>query len=117
MHARFHIVPNTVDTKVFFVAGELATTPTRLVNVALHVEVKALDVLLKAFAEVSAQRPGLTLELIGDGPLTSDLQAVASELGIGKLVHFTGRAGPAEIAEALRAADLFVPESRARTCP
>jgi glycosyltransferase involved in cell wall biosynthesis len=117
VRARFRIVPNTVNAELFHAPEEGAKTPTKLVNVALHVEVKALDVLLKALAEVGARRPELELELIGDGPLTPDLQVLASELGIGERVHFAGRAAPAEISEALRAADVFVLSSLSENMP
>ena len=44
----FRVVPNTVDTAVFHPPdARAAGPPTRLVNVAGHVKVKALDVLLR----------------------------------------------------------------------
>jgi glycosyltransferase involved in cell wall biosynthesis len=85
------------------------------VNVALHLPVKGLDVLLRAFAELS--RPPLTLELIGDGPETPGLRRLADELGMGDRVRFSGRASPPEIAEALRAADVFVLSSHSENMP
>ena len=51
VRANFRVVPNTIDTGVFRPTSNLrAKAPSRLVNVALHVEVKALDVLLRSFA-------------------------------------------------------------------
>jgi glycosyltransferase involved in cell wall biosynthesis len=117
IRARFRVVPNTVDTSVFHPQAQRSGPPTRLVNVAGHVEVKALDVLLRAFAVASSRRPELTLELIGEGPLTGDLQALAAELGLGERVHFAGTATPAQIAETLRRSHVFVLSSLSENMP
>jgi glycosyltransferase involved in cell wall biosynthesis len=118
VRAQFRVVPNTVDTRLFHPAFESKErAQARLVNVALHVEVKALDVLLRAFAQVAAERSALTLTMIGDGPLTPDLKRLASELGVDSRVHFAGRAEPSEIARALRQADVFVLSSLSENMP
>jgi glycosyltransferase involved in cell wall biosynthesis len=116
--ARFRIVPNTVDTGIFHPPDEpRSRAPTRLVNVAMHVEVKALDVLLRAFATVAISRPELTLELIGDGPLTDELQQLAAELGLAGRVRFAGTAAPERIADVLRDSDAFVLSSLSENMP
>jgi glycosyltransferase involved in cell wall biosynthesis len=118
VRARFRIVPNAVDTRVFHPGEPRAAGPsTRLVNVALHVEVKGLDLLFHAFASLAATRPQLTLELIGEGPLTPSLRALAGELGLGERVSFAGAAVPAAVADRLRAADLFVLSSHSENLP
>jgi glycosyltransferase involved in cell wall biosynthesis len=118
VQARFRVVPNTVDKRVFHPPAEpRARRPARLVNVAMHVEVKALDVLLRAFASVAASRPALTLELIGEGPLTAGLQRLAAELGLAGRVRFGGTASPERIAEVLRQSDLFVLSSLSENMP
>ena len=92
IRARFRVVPNTVDTGIFRpAAARGAETGIRLVNVALHVEVKALDVLLHAVALLTDQRPELTLELVGEGPTTPALQELTAELGLEGRVRFAGR--------------------------
>jgi glycosyltransferase involved in cell wall biosynthesis len=117
VRGRFRVVPNTVDTATFYPGSTEARPPTRLVNVALHVEVKALDVLLRAFAQVAAFNPELRLELIGDGPLTPELRQLAEELQLGERVHFAGRATPAVVAETLRDSDVFVISSLSENMP
>jgi glycosyltransferase involved in cell wall biosynthesis len=118
VRAHFRIVPNTVDANIF----RPGPAPTmnggpRLVNVARHVEVKGLDVLLRAFAAVAATTPGATLELVGDGPLTPGLRELAAELGIARRVEFSGPARPLEIAERLRRSDVFVLSSHSENMP
>jgi glycosyltransferase involved in cell wall biosynthesis len=119
LRARFRVVPNTVDTAVFHAPPSFNSEedPTLLVNVALHVEVKALDVLLHAFARLTIRRSSLTLEMIGDGPLTGDLQILANNLGIAERVRFRGRLSAREIAEALQGSDVLVVSSHSENLP
>jgi len=116
VRARFRIVPNTVDSSVFR-PGPDVDDGERLINVARHVEVKGLDVLLRAFAAVAAMTPEATLELVGDGPLTPSLRELAAELNIAERVEFSGPARPPEIAERLRSSDVFVLSSRSENMP
>lgn len=46
--------------------------------------------LIRAFAAVHAQQPATRLVLIGDGPLRPSLTQLASDLGLGHAVVFTG---------------------------
>ncbi len=118
VRARFRIVPNPVDTTLFHLPAERITAErAHLVNVALHVEVKGLQVLLRAFASLAERRPEAMLELIGDGPLTPQLLGLASELGLGEQVRFAGRLPPREVAARLRAADAFVLSSLSENLP
>jgi glycosyltransferase involved in cell wall biosynthesis len=118
VRARFRIVPNTVDTSVFHPGStSRAGARPRLVNVALHVEVKGLDVLLRAFTSVAAAHPDLTLELVGDGPLTPRLQKQSAELELDERVLFSGAMRPPEIAKRLRSSDVFVLSSHSENMP
>ena len=67
---------------------------------------KGLDVLLAAWPIVRARWPEATLELVGDGPERSALEARASALGLGEAIRFAGVAP--DVTPHLRAADLFV---------
>ena len=118
VRARFRVVPNTVDVGVFHPPQQMIRRPpTRLINVALHVEVKGLDSLLRAFAILVERRSSLTLELIGEGPLTSDLRRLAEELGVTDQVRFVGKGTSEQIAAALGAAHLFVLSSLSENMP
>jgi glycosyltransferase involved in cell wall biosynthesis len=74
------------------------------------VPVKGLDILIKAFAAIAAQRPQAMLVLIG--PDTEnygvDLRQLITELGVTERVIFTGMLKGAEKLATLSAADLFV---------
>ena len=51
---------------------------------------KGPDVLLRSFAEVARRLPSAALTFIGDGPLRSGMQKLASQLGIVDRVRFLG---------------------------
>ncbi|WP_288117930.1 glycosyltransferase family 4 protein [Thiomonas sp.] len=86
--AKLHHVPNAVDCARFARRGETAGT-LRVVFVGRHVAVKALDVLLQAWATV--RRPaGAQLVLAGDGPERARLMTLAETLGLADSVEFPG---------------------------
>jgi glycosyltransferase involved in cell wall biosynthesis len=68
--------------------------------------------LLRAFAAIKDRFPGLSLEIIGEGPERSRLENLAGERGIGQRVHFRGRQGRVEVADAMRRATIFALPSR-----
>lgn len=83
--------------------------------VARHKPVKALDVLLRAFAKVGEKFPAAHLVLVGDGPLRADLERLAADLGVKDVTHFAGfrpHSGPY-----LRAMDVFTLSSREEGMP
>lgn len=83
--------------------------------VARHTSVKALDVLIRAFARVRQTIPAARLVLVGDGPLRSDLERLAIDLGMNDAMHFAGfqpHSGPY-----LRAMDVFTLSSREEGMP
>jgi glycosyltransferase involved in cell wall biosynthesis len=72
---------------------------------------KGLEVLVSAFARVSAERPDVRLVLVGSGAgqmlsAEEELKAQAERLGLAGRVVFTGRVDNVE--DFLRAADVFV---------
>ncbi|MEX2586900.1 MAG: glycosyltransferase family 4 protein [Actinomycetota bacterium] len=67
-----------------------------------------LEVLLRAWAEVAAWQPDARLLLAGDGPLRSELQQLAGDLGIGDRVRFLGKVSDEALIDCYRAADVSV---------
>lgn len=47
--------------------------------------------LIRAFAEIAAERPDAKLVIIGEGPLEKELKQLAVSLGVAGMVQFTGR--------------------------
>ncbi len=71
------------------------------------VRMKRVDLLVRAFARVAAQRQA-TLVILGDGTLQRDLQSLAESLGIADFVRFVGFLDPREVPRWHAAADLMV---------
>lgn len=67
-----------------------------------------IDVLLKAFAELSSQRRNLHLLLVGDGPIEGELKGQAVALGVADRVTFTGRVRHADIQQHIAAMNVAV---------
>ena len=80
----------------------------RLLTVARLVEKKGHAHALRAIARVSEEIPGLRYDVIGDGPLRADLEALAATLGVADRVHFHSAATSDAVQRAMEDADLFV---------
>ena len=78
--ARIEPVPNVVDTDVFAPgAPRLPGIPPRLVTVGSLIERKGHRHLIAALARLRRDGLGLKLDVIGDGPLRADLEALAHD--------------------------------------
>jgi colanic acid/amylovoran biosynthesis glycosyltransferase len=80
----------------------------RLLTVARLVEKKGHAHALRAIARMRDEMPGLHYDVIGDGPLRADLEALAATLGIADRVHFHFAATSDAVRRAMDDADLFV---------
>jgi glycosyltransferase involved in cell wall biosynthesis len=95
---------NGIDLERFAFAGFSPGGP--LVTVARLSPEKGLDTLLHAMAEAVRAEPGIHLEIAGDGPLRSELEQLAKNLGLDRHVRFLGEVR--DIAALLSRASLFV---------
>jgi glycosyltransferase involved in cell wall biosynthesis len=111
---RLHLIPNAVDAGRFELAQAGRDGPVQVVFAGRHVPVKALDVLLRAWALVRAPQ-GSQLVLAGDGPEHAALVALAHELGIESRVRFPGMVR--DIPALLRDAQLYVQASHQEGLP
>ncbi len=110
IQARFRIVPNTVDTSVFYSSSHFRNRshPKRILFVGLLVPVKGIPYLLKAVAQLRRQRDDWHLEIVGDGPKRPEYMNLATTLGIADKVTFSGLKSKLEVAEVMRETDFFV---------
>ena len=81
-----------------------------MIAMARFVPQKGLHMMLQAFAQVAARHPDWSLEILGDGPLRGELEALTESLGLRARVRLPGTTQ--EPHEKLRRADLFVLSSR-----
>jgi glycosyltransferase involved in cell wall biosynthesis len=93
--ARVQVLYNALVLEKYGI--ETVRAPRRLVdpragavmlNVGRLSPEKGQDLLLRAFARVAAEWPGLTLRFAGVGPLEQDLRALVAELELGTRVEF-----------------------------
>lgn len=109
------VVYNAVDPKMFS-PPEREPDALLVLSVGNLIPIKGHDLLLRALAAIqdrlSSLPSGLALEIIGDGPERARLQQLAGELGIAAKVHFRGRQGRREVADAMRRATVFALPSR-----
>lgn len=105
---RYEIVPNAVDTELFYAAPRKQHRRARLLFAGGLVPVKGVDNLLHACARLQRRRRDWQLELVGDGPLRSTYERSVKELGLGRQVRFSGALLKPDLAARMRAADFVV---------
>jgi glycosyltransferase involved in cell wall biosynthesis len=104
---RIVLVPNGVDLVGFAPAerkpfdGKL-----RVVFVGRLIFNKGPQYLVRAAARVLAQRRDVEFLMVGDGPMRSQLERMAAELGVGDALQFLGLRK--DVPEILAGADIFV---------
>ncbi len=105
-----------VDTDFFVPAADPPEPghPPRVLAVGRLVRRKGIDTLLGAWALVRCELPDAELVVVGDGPERDRLVRLASSLGLGGAVRFTGGLGRAGVREQLRRSDVFALPMRVR---
>ena len=109
--------PNVVDGERFHPADPPPARGERLLVVAFLNEKKGIPDLLEAVARLRPLHPGMSLDVIGDGPDRAALEALAGSLGLEGVVRFHGLGLPVGIADAMRLADVFVLPSHVENAP
>ena len=81
------------------------------------VGVKAPERVVASFAKVAGRRPGLLLDIVGDGRLKKKLQKQIVQLGVDNRVTLHGRQLPDKVADMMRAASCLCLTSRSEGMP
>jgi glycogen(starch) synthase len=90
----------------------LPVAPRRLLYVGRLAHQKGVDLALVAFGSIAERFPDVALVIAGDGPLRSELEALAGSLGIRHRVEFLGWIPPDEIPMLMNSATVVVMPSR-----
>jgi len=110
--AKFEVVPNVVDTTLFFPITNLAYEgkPKRLLFVGLldSSHKKGVPYLLRALAKLWQKHNDWHLDIVGDGPARKEYEQLVTDLGLKDKITFHGFRSKQEVAEFMRQADLFV---------
>jgi glycosyltransferase involved in cell wall biosynthesis len=112
---KLHIVHCGVQPERY--DGERRGSGQRLLFVGRLAGVKGVSVLFEALESIAPRFPDLQLTLIGDGLERADLEKEAQARGLGGAVTFAGYRSQAEVAEALREADMLILPSFAEGVP
>jgi glycosyltransferase involved in cell wall biosynthesis len=107
---RFRVIPNGISTNIFYPIPEISREKNRLiVTNSADIPLKGLFYLLRAVATVAQTRP-VKLTVVGTPKKNGYTQRLIQQLGIGKLVTFTGRiANEQFVREYARATAAVVP--------
>jgi colanic acid/amylovoran biosynthesis glycosyltransferase len=82
--------------------------PIRIVTVARLVKKKGHEFSLRAFAKVREKHPKVHYDLIGDGPLRSNLENLVDQLGLRDDVTFCGACDNVEVRRRMADSHIFV---------
>lgn len=73
---------------------------------------KGQDVLIRALPDVVLRFPSLMVEFLGEGPMRSQCESLAKELGVERHCHFLGKISQTKVIERMSSAWLTVVPSR-----
>ncbi len=123
------VVPNPIDTELFRPATEresvlemkkklgISGSGKAIVYMGRVSYEKSIEKAIEAFALVAKKMPEIKLIIVGDGPESEKLKALAERLGIKDKVIFTGFLKKGELVSALHAAEMFVTASKSENMP
>jgi glycosyltransferase involved in cell wall biosynthesis len=101
--------PRGIDLDLFFPApSRVPVDALRLICTrSLYPEYRH-EIILEAMASLAARGVPVSLDLVGDGPLMSELQRQVAALGLTSQVRFHGRVRHDRLAELLRQSHVYV---------
>lgn len=89
--SKFRVVPNGVDNVYFYpVQNDSRPENSIIVTNSSDTPIKGLKYLLEAVAQIR-KKQSVTLTVIGEPKKDGSIVKLVAELGIGDIVHFTGR--------------------------
>ena len=107
---RFELIYNGIDIDLFANDTNHVADPNEfhILSNGRLVYKKGHRFLIEAVAKLRNQNRNVKLQIIGGGPLESELHEIASRLDIKEHVTFTGKMLQEEIIQQYRASDMFV---------
>ncbi|MFK7994863.1 MAG: glycosyltransferase family 4 protein [Granulosicoccus sp.] len=109
VHLNYHgLDPRVTQRKPVSRSTEsVATRTMSIVSIGRLVPTKGHDVLVNACAKLVAQGMNLKVQIIGSGPLESDLRKLVSTLGVDEHIIFLGAVAFDDVLQTLEHADVF----------
>lgn len=111
-NSRMVVIPNGTDLPKIEAVAESQNEVgaiRRVASVSNLVEIKGIDLNLRALAEVSRRRPDISwrYRVIGEGPEVGRLRSLCRDLGIARYVSFVGRLPYSDTMEEIARCDVF----------
>lgn len=109
----YRVIPNVVDTGIFFPADKQPAATTRFIHVSNMTWQKNVDAILQALSIL--KKNNARFEMSVYGPVRPKYQQMINELGLGGCVFLKGEVAQAELAKAIQQSDALVLYSRFET--
>ena len=108
------VIYNGVDSQTFAPHEPRASDDgsQTILSVGNLIPIKGHELVLRALATLSKDRPGLRCEIVGDGAERVRLAELALRLGLAARVTFAGRRSRAQVAQSMRDCQIFALPSR-----
>lgn len=88
----YRIVPNVVDTGLFFPSASPPHTGMKFIHISTLDDIqKNVSGILRAFSKALQQDTSMELNIVGDGADRPELEKLAQQLGILSKINFKGR--------------------------
>lgn len=111
--AKYRVIPNVVDTGIFFPIGKEPVATTRFVHVSNMTWQKNVEAILQAFNILKNE--GVYFEMNVYGTVRPKYQQMINELGLESCVFLKGEVPQPELAKAMQQSDALVLYSRFET--
>ena len=110
---QYRVIPNGIDSAVY--ARDPAPVPGRIVMVGRLSRQKRPDIALRTIASLLRTHPEAHLDIVGDGPLRSETEALLAQLGLAGSVRLLGNR--TDVPDLLAQAACFLLTSDYEGCP
>ena len=107
-----HVIPNVVDTDIFFAAEKMQNEKTRFIHISTMIYQKNTEAILKAVSLIKDEFP---VELYLFGPINSSLESMITELRLKNVVFIKGEVPQQTLSAAIQQSDVLILYSRFET--
>lgn len=105
----FDVIPNGVDTEVFYPIVKEESDEFKILFVSRLIERKGLQFIIPQLKKIQdSTEKSVKLIVVGDGPYRETLERIAEENHVSDMVEFVGQKGKEEIVPFYQNADLFI---------
>jgi glycogen(starch) synthase len=113
---RSSVICNGMDPLDLF-PEPLSFVQPRILFVGRLIHQKGLDIAIRAFGTLRYRFPRARFTIAGDGPIRSDLEQLATTLGMSDFIEFKGRIDPETVPALMNSATMVVMPSRTEGLP